>query len=54
MDKVCLPSPLCQVHFHFSEPMEFKDEVNLRSAIYLAAVSMLMGWVMESDVSGAT
>lgn len=39
-----------QVHFHFSDPMEVKDEVHLRSAIYLAAVSMLMGWAMEPQV----
>lgn len=38
------------VLLHFSEPLECKDEVHLRSAIYLAAESMLMGWEMEPPV----
>jgi hypothetical protein len=42
---------MSQVHFHFSESMAVKRELHLRLAIYLAAVSMLMGWVMRPTVS---
>lgn len=39
-----------QVHFHFSEPTAVKDEMHVGAAIYLSAISMLMGWDMADQV----